>query len=238
MVSDASLFEQALITQGDIMADSIGQPEAESRRQRRINRRRRRILEAAAVIFAENGYANTTTKAIAEAADMAEGTLYNYFASKRDILLAVARETEAPMELAVLEVADLEERAAMIAMFEMAFSISETQLPFMRTLVSEAWVDDGILEDFVIGRMGRIQDSLQGYIASRIATGLFRPVDPALCARMAIGLFGALILPAFRGLEPLPSAPARRALAEAAVDLILNGLAAKDDSQASPGHIA
>ena len=44
MVSDASLFEQALITQGDMMADSIGQPEAESRRQRRINRRRRRIL--------------------------------------------------------------------------------------------------------------------------------------------------------------------------------------------------
>lgn len=213
------------------MTDFTGQPQGESRRQRRINRRRRRILEAAAVVFAQNGYANTTTRAIAEAADVAEGTLYNYFDSKREILLAVARETEAPMELAVLEFSDLEERVAMIAMFEMAFSISETQLPFLRTLVSEAWIDDGILEDFVISRMGRLQQSLQAYIAARIAAGVFRPVDPGLCARMAIGLFGALILPVFRGLEPLPSAEARRDLAEAAVDLILNGLAAKGHGQ-------
>jgi AcrR family transcriptional regulator len=213
------------------MTDISEQPSGESRRQRRINRRRRRILEAAAVIFARNGYANTTTRAIAEAADVAEGTLYNYFDSKREILLAVARETEAPMELAVLELADLEERSAMIAMFEMAFSVSETQLPFLRTLVSEAWVDDGILEDFVISRMGRLQQRLQAYIASRIAAGVFRPVDPGLCARMAIGLFGALILPVFRGLEPLPPAEARRALAEAAVDLMLYGLAAEREAR-------
>ena len=198
----------------------------ESRRQRRIRRRRRRILEAAATVFAQNGYATTTTKAIAEAADMAEGTLYNYFDSKREILLAVARETETPMELAVLEVEGLEERAAMVAMFEIAYAVTESQLPFYRTLLSEAWVDDGILQDFVITRLGRVQERLQQYFAAHVATGAFRPVDPTLSARLAIGLFGALILPVFRGLEPFPSPEERQALSEAVVDLILDGIRA------------
>ncbi|UCG24146.1 MAG: helix-turn-helix transcriptional regulator, partial [Chloroflexota bacterium] len=176
--------------------------------------------------FAQNGYAATTTKAIAEAADMAEGTLYNYFSSKREILLAVARETEAPMELALLEVEGLEERAAMVAMFEMAFAVTESQLPFYRALLSEAWIDDGILQDFVITRLGRVQERLGQYFAAHVATGAFRPLDPALSARLAIGLYGALILPVFRGLEPFPSPEQRRELSETVVDLILNGIRA------------
>jgi AcrR family transcriptional regulator len=208
-----------------MMAGTGKQTQQEARRQRRINRRRRRILEAAAVVFAQNGYANTTTRTIAEAADVAEGTLYNYFGSKREILMAVARETETPMELALLELEGLEERAAMIAMFEAAFTITEAQLPFLRTLVSEAWIDDGILQDFVLSRLDRVQGRLQAYITSRITAGIFRPVDPSLSAWLAIGLFGTLILPVFRGLEPPPSTEARRALAETVVDLILNGLA-------------
>ena len=66
------------------------------------------------------------------------------------MLLAIARETQTPAVALQQATEGMDDRAAMIAMFEMAFSISETQLPFMRTLVSEAWVDDGILEDFVI----------------------------------------------------------------------------------------
>lgn len=206
------------------MGDLAEQTSPEKRRQRRILRRRRRILEAAAAVFAQNGYAATTTRAIAEAADMAEGTLYNYFDSKRDILLAVARETETPMELAVLELESLEERAAMIAMFERAFVVTEAQLPFYRALLSEAWIDDGILQDFIITRLGRVQERLRQYLVTRIKAGVFRPVDPALSARLAIGLFATLVLPVFRGLEPLPSPEERKALAETVVDLILNGI--------------
>lgn len=201
---------------------------AETRRQRRISRRRRRILEAAARVFAERGYAATTTRAIAEAADMAEGTLYNYFESKREIMLAVAHETASPMELAVSELEELEERAAMIAMFERAFDISEAQLPFARAVLSEAWVDDGILQDFVSVRLGRVQHILERYIRSRIDRGSFRSFDPIIGSRVAMGMFGGLILPVLRGVEPLPSAVERHALAEAVVDFILNGVRAQE----------
>ena len=60
-----------------------------ARRARRAARRRTEILEAAASVFAEQGFHRATTKEIAEAADIAEGTIYNYFKSKDDLLLGI-----------------------------------------------------------------------------------------------------------------------------------------------------
>src|SRR3990172_2901697 len=59
------------------------------RRERRIASRRPLILEAAAGLFAEKGFHRTTTRDIAEAADVSEGTLYNYFFNKDEILLGI-----------------------------------------------------------------------------------------------------------------------------------------------------
>jgi len=194
------------------------------RRRRRIARRRQEILAAAARVFASKGYAAATTREIADKADVAEGTLYNYFGGKRDILLAIADETEAPMEAAVLEAGRFHGREAVVAMFEKAFAISEAQLPLMRTILTEAWVDDVILTRFVAVRLKRIHARLEQYIADRIAEGAMRPIDPALCAQLAMGMFGALLLPILRGVAPLPAPEERRALAETVVDLLLDGV--------------
>jgi AcrR family transcriptional regulator len=64
-------------------------PDPQARRERRAAQRRSHILEAAASVFAERGFHRTTTRDIAEAADIAEGTIYNYFQSKEDILLSI-----------------------------------------------------------------------------------------------------------------------------------------------------
>jgi AcrR family transcriptional regulator len=54
----------------------------QARRQRERRSRRRDILRAARGLFWERGYAGTTMPEIAEAAELAPGTLYLYFASK------------------------------------------------------------------------------------------------------------------------------------------------------------
>lgn len=212
-------------------ASKTGTEATGGRRQRTIERRRRRIVEAAARVFSENGYAATTTRAIAQAADMAEGTIYNYFDSKRDILLAVARETANPMAQSVAELESLETRPAMIAMMERAFSFSEAQFPFARTLLHAAWLDDGILEEFLIVRLRLIHQVLEAFISTRIAAGEFRAVDPAIGARVAIGMFATLILPVLRGVEPMPSPDQRRALTEEMADFILDGIRARPSPQ-------
>jgi AcrR family transcriptional regulator len=57
--------------------------------QARSRRTRRKVLEAALSCFEELGYDETTTAAIARRARIAVGTLYGYFADKREILLEV-----------------------------------------------------------------------------------------------------------------------------------------------------
>src|ERR1700758_370836 len=47
-----------------------------------------RIVEAAAQLFAHNGFKATTTKDIAQLADLNEATLFRYFPRKPDLFLA------------------------------------------------------------------------------------------------------------------------------------------------------
>ena len=60
------------------------------RKAKRIERVRGEIMDAAIEIITEKGFKNATTKEMAARADMAEGTLYNYFKNKDDILMSIA----------------------------------------------------------------------------------------------------------------------------------------------------
>ncbi len=51
--------------------------------------RHRRILEAAAELFREAGYEGAKIEAIAAAAEVSVGTIYNYYRNKGDILVAI-----------------------------------------------------------------------------------------------------------------------------------------------------
>ena len=63
---------------------------------------RDRILDATRQIIEERGSARVTTKEIARAAGVAEGTLFKYFERKDDLVLAVIRE-HLPSFLAVTD---------------------------------------------------------------------------------------------------------------------------------------
>lgn len=57
-------------------------------RERKKQRTRRLLVEAAARLFSEQGYAETTVAEIAAAAEVSPKTLFSYFAGKSDILFA------------------------------------------------------------------------------------------------------------------------------------------------------
>jgi AcrR family transcriptional regulator len=62
-----------------------------ARRQRRRRRVEELILDSATQIFLTKGMATTTMQNISEAADVAQGTLYNYFPNKEALTVAVGR---------------------------------------------------------------------------------------------------------------------------------------------------
>jgi AcrR family transcriptional regulator len=58
-------------------------------RERQKAGRRRDILAAAAKLFRRDGFAVTSIEAIAAEAEVAAGTVYNYFESKGDLLISL-----------------------------------------------------------------------------------------------------------------------------------------------------
>jgi AcrR family transcriptional regulator len=58
-------------------------------RERKKQRTRQAIVEAATRLFAENGYAETTLAEVAEEAEVALSTIFNYFPGKPDIVFAL-----------------------------------------------------------------------------------------------------------------------------------------------------
>src|ERR1700712_1331115 len=53
---------------------------------------RRRVLDAAATLFQDRGYAATGTQDIFDAAAVTSGAFYHHFTGKKDLGLAVVRE--------------------------------------------------------------------------------------------------------------------------------------------------
>lgn len=101
-------------------------PVAVGRRERNKAEKQRRIQRAAAELFAEHGYAGTTTQQVAAGADVADGTLFRYAATKAELLLMVVNHQLAP-RLA-------EGRAAAFA----AGSLSDAVLAVIRPLADLA----------------------------------------------------------------------------------------------------
>jgi AcrR family transcriptional regulator len=69
----------------------------ERRRQARGERRMAQLLDAAAEVFAENGYAKATTNAVAARAGVSPGTLYQFFANKEALAAALAERYRAAL---------------------------------------------------------------------------------------------------------------------------------------------
>jgi AcrR family transcriptional regulator len=68
-----------------------------------VKRRRRQIADAAVQLFIARGFHKTTTREIARASGISIGSLYEYFASKEDILYMVCESIHAEVERGVTE---------------------------------------------------------------------------------------------------------------------------------------
>jgi AcrR family transcriptional regulator len=72
------------------------------RRERKKQETRLRLMQVALRLFREHGYDATTVEQIAEAADVAKGTFFNYFETKEAILPALAEWRLQQLEEALL----------------------------------------------------------------------------------------------------------------------------------------
>jgi AcrR family transcriptional regulator len=105
----------------------------------------RAILDAAARLFAERGYAQTRTRDIAQAAGIATGTLFNYAPTKERVVLLLWRDrAERAVREGTLAAADLADPVeAMCAVFRPIFTFYEADRELGRIFLQQVMFDPG-----------------------------------------------------------------------------------------------
>ena len=153
-----------------------------NRRERRIAVRKQQILDAAAHVFSQKGYEGATTREIAETADLAEGTLYNYFPSKRDLLIGVA-QNYAEEVITDIDNAQAETFEGMLTqIMANRFRRGQERRLFMLFL-HEARHNADVHEHYMQGALQRIITETEKRLQKLIDDGGIRPVDPTVAAR-------------------------------------------------------
>ena len=199
-----------------------------SRRERLKQERQARILEAAASVFARKGFHQATIREIAELADVADGTIYNYYADKRDMLVAITRQviTSTTSEtLAEFQVED--DQGFLTGILGERLEFAWGNLDFSRALLSQVWSDDVFREQYLNEVIGPLLQVMEGYLQSRIESGTMRPVNSSVIVRAMAGSFLIFVLLAEPGQDGLCPGVSHEALAGHLADFFLHGLEAR-----------
>jgi TetR/AcrR family fatty acid metabolism transcriptional regulator len=159
--------------------------------------RRVQILDCALAVFASKGFHETSIADICARARIARGTLYQYFADKRDVLAALVDRIvrriidaiqhwaplELPSDVAWTEednVAFVEARCRQI--MEVVFADADTASLILRVAHGTGFVGKAL---------ARIDQHVVGVIAAdvraQVDRGVLRPLDPQIVAEFIVG---------------------------------------------------
>lgn len=153
---------------------------------------RQLLLDAAAEEFAREGYTGANINRISQQAGFAKGTVYNYFPSKRELMLALIEEVAAA-HLAYIAIQVREEedpRRRLVRFFEAGYAFVAEHLSQGRAIVTTLYGPD---EQFKAAMFAAYQPMFrlvaEEIIGPGVAQGVFRPVDPAAMAGLLMTVY-------------------------------------------------
>jgi AcrR family transcriptional regulator len=203
-------------------------PTRQERKEETVRRRREQILDAAMEVFSRKGFAMATTAEIAREAGVAEGTIYNYFPSKRELFIAVIKNFVITGPL--LELIDKLPQGDIAVTFghilQNRFRLIESEnVSRMPSLMAEIIHDPELKELWTTQFLQPFLSKMEGIYESLMTTGKFRRIEPPILVRSIGGMFlGFLILKMMEGeASPLNRLPQEKVISSMS-ELILHGL--------------
>lgn len=164
--------------------------------RKRVGNKRKRIIDAAARYFGEKGYHNTTTSEIAEAAGVAAGTIYIYFSSKEELLVAVFEEFLGTNMERLREGVEREQtpEAKLRRLMALGLELMEENPDSARIFLSQLRQSTAMIK-MVAKRSSRAyKDIIEGILTEGIRAGVFRELDTKSVASMLFGSFQMAVL--------------------------------------------
>jgi AcrR family transcriptional regulator len=186
--------------------------------------RRTQILDAATRVFASKGFNRATIRDVAQDAGVADGTIYNYFANKTDLLFGLLdrlNDTERrPASLALAAEASFADyfRAYVRERVEALWSNADLFRAVLPELLANPKLRSRYYDEVIAPTMALGEGALQALAAE----GRMRGSDASLTTRMLAGSLLGLMVLQLLGDQML--AARWQEIPDALADLLLPGL--------------
>ena len=198
----------------------------EDRKKQITKFRQEQILEAALSAFSNLGYDRATIPDIAREAGIAVGTIYNYYPSKRELLVAITTKyIIEPFTAVIKQARVMDDTAFMAAIMENRLNFGVANVEKFMPLLIEVQRDPELRRSYTEKVVKPIMDFMEKYVASRIEEGAFRDIEPALVTRAVGGMvIGFMFLYRIEGENSPLHATDHQKLAFEIANLVLKGL--------------
>ena len=149
-----------------------------------------RILEAAVQLFARSGFSGTSTREIAQLADVNETTLFRYYGTKKELFWAAVEARLSPIklsrELQTALTGDDDPAVVLPKLFHFVVDLICGQPELMRLLYVSALELPGS-DELYRKHLGGIFDSVSAYLTRAAARGAIADIDPHIATLAFIG---------------------------------------------------
>lgn len=185
-------------------------PRSEEQNEAIRRERRTRILEQALALFAQHGYDRTTVRMIAQEAGIAQGLLYNYFRSKKDVLQALFEQSMAKVYESFALVVDRPATEKLEALIRDSFALVQRDRDFWKVSYGVR-MQSAVLSDLGPA-LGMWADSVRlGLSAILAEAGIAEPeVEARVLFAMIDGISQHLVLDPAYPIEAVTAALLRR----------------------------
>ncbi|UCG84429.1 MAG: TetR/AcrR family transcriptional regulator [Dehalococcoidia bacterium] len=197
------------------------------RKERITEQRKQQILDAALTIFSRKGFGEATVPDIAHEAGIAVGTIYNYYQSKRDLLVSLLANYvfTQPFVMLLEQSLETDDITFLRSVIENRLDFGFENMDRFFFLLSEVQRDPELRRQYAHVVMWPVLVLLEKYLDTRVSSGTFRPLDVNVISRALGGMMiGFLLLCRIEGDEGPCLTTSRRELAAMMADLVLNGL--------------
>ncbi|WP_254565266.1 TetR/AcrR family transcriptional regulator [Oscillatoria sp. HE19RPO] len=193
---------------------------------------RTRILNAAQRLFAQKGYNGTTTKDLAQAASVAEGTLFRHFANKKAILVELA--TQGWIEILtdlLTELSEMGSYQAVAQVMRRRMLNIHKNADLMRVCFLEAQFHPELRDRIQAEVISKMTDVAEAFFETAMERGIYRPMNPRLVAHVFLGMFAVAGFSQQTLLENDSSPKAMQEMAEGLADIFLHGVLAPPQNE-------
>ncbi len=157
-----------------------------------LSQTRQQLLEAAAIEFTREGYVGANINRISRAAGFAKGTIYNYFPSKRALMLALIDEIGAAHTAFIVQQVELEQDPIrrLERFFSAGFAFVENNPTKAPLIINTVYGPDEEFKQRVYEAYDRLFALIiHDIVGAGAARGDFRAVDPDVTAALLMSIY-------------------------------------------------